>query len=254
MFSIFKRFRRKRILSSDIPPAWLNVLNRNVWQYRFLHEDHKKRIVDAVKIMYHEKTWEGVDGLKVTPEMKATISAAASMLTLGLDEPYYFDRVRSIIIHPKTIQNELIQNGMVVDRDNVNFDGQAWQGGPVVFAWPAVIAGTRQGGDGRNVVIHEFAHHIDGLDGNMGGMPIITSAELRKKWEYVFERDFKQLVDDIHNGRPPAINPYAGTSPAEFFAVSSEIFFDSPEFLNQQLPDVYNCLAEFYRLDPLLYE
>jgi Mlc titration factor MtfA (ptsG expression regulator) len=102
-------------------------------------------------------------------------------------------------------------------------------------------------------VIHEFAHHIDGLDGEMGGMPNIASPELRERWKTVFDRDFQNLVSDIHHDRPTLIDPYAGTNRAEFFAVTSELFFDSPEFLRQQLPDIYECLAAFYQLDPLLY-
>ncbi len=254
MFTVFKRWRRNRVVARPFPDAWLDILNRNVWQFKFLNADHRKRILDTVQVMVAEKSWEGTDGLTVGPEIMVTVCGAASLLTLGLPEPYYFDRIKTIIIHPKTIRNNLIRNGMIVDRDNAYFDGQAWQGGPIVLAWPAVIAGTSRSGDGRNVVIHEFAHHIDGLDGDMGGMPIIESSELRERWEFVFDRDYHQLVDDIQNGRPPAINPYAGTSKAEFFAVASEIFFDSPQFLDQRLPDVYRCLAAFYGIDPLKYE
>ena len=254
MFSLFRGSRRKKILAGEFPADWLDLLDRNVWQFRFLSNPHQQFVKNAVRIMSAEKSWEGVDGLEMTAEIMVTISGAASLLTLGLDKPYYFDRIRTIIVHPKTIQNNSIRQGLVVDRENGFYDGQAWQGGPVIFSGPAVIAGTRRAGDGRNVVIHEFAHHIDGLDGEMGGQPIIESPELRARWEAVFDRDFKTLVDDIRSGRQPLIDPYAATNKAEFFAVTSEIFFDSPQSLHRQLPDVYTCLAAFYRIDPLSYQ
>ncbi len=254
MFNFFKRLRRKKILASDFPDAWLDILRRNIWQFRFLHREHQQRVLDTVQVMADEKSWEGVDGFAISPEVIVTISGTASLLTLGLAEPYFFDRVRTIIVHPSTINNQLIQQGMIVDRDSQNFDGQAWQGGPVLFSWPAVVHGSRRSGDGRNVVIHEFAHHIDGLDGQMGGMPYIGSKPLRERWEQVFDRDYQQLVEDLRQHRPPAIDAYAGTSRAEFFAVSSELFFDAPHFLQRQLPDVYQCLAAFYQIDPLSYE
>ncbi len=249
MFSFFKRWQRNRILSKQISNEEVDVLSRNVWQYYGLNAEQKSIVHDCVRIMSAERIWEGTDGFSITTEIKTTIAGAASLLLLGQPQPYYFDRVPTIIVQPRTIQNRLIQPGMIVDPDNEFFSGQAWQNGPIVLAWPAVIAGTRESGNGRNVVIHEFAHHIDGLDGEMGGSPFIASKDLKSKWDFVFKRDFAQLVEDIRYRVPTKIDRYAGTNMAEFFAVSTEIFFDSPRFLRQQLPDVYDCLKEFFKID-----
>jgi hypothetical protein len=46
------------------------------------------------------------------------------------------------------------------------------------------------------------------------------------------------------------IDPYAAESPAEFFAVVSEAFFEIPHALLREYPEVYRQLAEFYRQDP----
>jgi len=42
------------------------------------------------------------------------------------------------------------------------------------------------------------------------------------------------------------IDPYAAESPAEFFAVLSEAFFEVPHTLLREYPEVYRQLAEFY--------
>ena len=47
------------------------------------------------------------------------------------------------------------------------------------------------------------------------------------------------------------INPYAATSPAEFFAVISEYFFCVPEILHSHFADVYQQLQLYYRQNPL---
>jgi Mlc titration factor MtfA (ptsG expression regulator) len=47
------------------------------------------------------------------------------------------------------------------------------------------------------------------------------------------------------------MDPYALESPAEFFAVASEQFFERPEVLRQHLPEVYRQLTQFYRQHPL---
>ena len=46
------------------------------------------------------------------------------------------------------------------------------------------------------------------------------------------------------------MDEYAAESPAEFFAVMSEVFFESPPIARQIYPDVYAQLAQFYRQDP----
>jgi len=48
-------------------------------------------------------------------------------------------------------------------------------------------------------------------------------------------------------GEPTAVNPYAATSPAEFFAVLSEYFFTAPDVLKDCCPGVHRQLALFYR-------
>ena len=204
--------------------------------------------------MVAEKYWEGVEGFAVSDEVKVTISAAASLLTLGLSGPYYFDQVHTIIVHPRAIKNRKMHRGMFVDESESYFSGMAWQNGPLVFSWPNVIAGTRQRGDGFNVVIHEFAHHIDGLDGEMGGIPIIESQELKQRWEDSFPKEFRRLQKMVETGGHSGIDPYAATNLAEFFAVSTETFFDSPRKLKSQFPEVYELLRAYFGLDPIKFD
>ncbi|MFK7768653.1 MAG: zinc-dependent peptidase [Mariniblastus sp.] len=254
LFSFFKNWRRNRILKQPFREQWLNTVSKNVWQYRSLNTKKQKRVRDCTQIMVAEKNWEGVDGFKITDEVKVTISATAGLLTLGLEKPFYFDRVESIIVYPGPIRNRQLQRGLVVHDEDAFYSGLAWQGGPLIFSWPSALRGSQRSGDGANVIIHEFVHHIDGLDGEMGGTPIIESADLRQRWEEVFQRRYAELVDDIESGRRPAIDEYGGTNLAEFFSVASESFFDSPTRLKHALPDVYDVLSDFFDIDPIEFD
>ena len=204
--------------------------------------------------MFVEKSWEGVDGFVVTDEVKLTIAATAALLTLGLAEPFYFDRVRSIIVYPGPIRNRTLTRGLVQSDEDAFYSGLAWQGGPLVFSWASSLRGAQRSGDGANVIIHEFIHHIDGMDGEMGGTPIIDSNELREKWLSVFTRRYKELLDDLGSNRQPLIDEYAATNMAEFFAVAGESFFDSPGRLKHDLPDVYELLQNFFAINPIEFE
>jgi len=46
------------------------------------------------------------------------------------------------------------------------------------------------------------------------------------------------------------IDPYAAESPAEFFAVLSEVFFVEPTLLRHEYLAVYQQFARFYRQEP----
>jgi Mlc titration factor MtfA (ptsG expression regulator) len=254
LFSFFKNRRRQRLLNRPFSDLWVEIITNNVWQYSSLSPAQQQRILQCSAVMVAEKSWEAVKGFEITDEVKLTISATAALLTLGLEEPFYFDRVSTILVHPDLIENRAVQQGRLVSHETAYYSGLAWQGGPLVFSWRDALRGSRRPGDGRNVIIHEFIHHIDGLDGEMGGMPIIPSEPLRQRWDIVFRRRFNELNDELDSGRELRIDGYAATNLAEFFAVSGENFFDSPGRLKQKLPDVYDLLREYFDIDPVQFE
>jgi MtfA peptidase len=254
LFSFFKNRRRQRLLSRSFPSLWEEIITNNVWQYSSLSPTQQQRVLQSSTVIVAEKSWEAVKDFEVTDEVKLTIAATASLLTLGLKEPFYFDRVSTILVHPDLIENRAVQQGRLVSHETAYYSGLAWQGGPLVFSWRDALRGASQPGDGRNVIIHEFIHHIDGLDGEMGGMPIISSESLRHRWDDVFQQRFTELNEDLDHGREPRIDAYAATNLAEFFAVSGENFFDSPSRLKKNLPDVYDLLCEYFDIDPVQFE
>jgi MtfA peptidase len=54
----------------------------------------------------------------------------------------------------------------------------------------------------------------------------------------------------VEFGEPTLLNPYGLESPAEFFAVASECFFERPRAMSSRLPALYGILSDFYKLDP----
>lgn len=254
LFSFFKNWRRSRILAKPFPKPLEQFIVNNVWQYRFLTELQQGRVRQCARVMSAEKSWEGIDGLAINDEIKLTIAATAGLLTLGLKEPFYFDRVRTVIVYPGLIKNRQLTRGMLVSDEEAYYSGLAWQGGPLVFSWPNSLRGSQRSGDGANVVIHEFIHHIDGLDGEMGGTPLIDSEALRERWETVFQHRYRELQEDLEEGRRPRLDEYAATNMAEFFAVAGESFFDSPLRLQRDLPDVYDLFKDYFKIEPTEFD
>jgi Mlc titration factor MtfA (ptsG expression regulator) len=195
-----------------------------------------------------QKEWHGAQGLDLTADIQLSIALQACLpvLNLGLDS---YKGWVGIIVYPGDFvipRQQMSEDGVVHEFDD-EVAGEAWEGGPVLLSW----FDDPQQADGMNVVIHEFAHKLDMLNGPPDGLPPLHEGMRRQAWTAAFEpawRDFCERVDD---GEDTFIDPYAAESPAEFFAVTSEVFFEAPDLLHAEYPAVYEQLKQFYRQDPL---
>lgn len=241
--------RRDRLREQPFPAQWDEILDRNVTAVRFLTESERERLRDLVTVFIHEKHWEGCGGLELTDEIRVTVAGAACVLLLGRDHELMRD-VQSILIYPSAVLLPDGGRGTLDGRPRVVEDatpvlGAAHRGGPVVLAWDAVLHGSRNARDGRNLVIHEMAHKIDFLDGQADGTPPLDSGAELERWAAACTRAFHE----VREGADPVLREYAGTNEAEFFAVASEVFFERPRQLAREHPDLYRVLAELYNLD-----
>ncbi|HET7528084.1 MAG TPA: zinc-dependent peptidase, partial [Burkholderiaceae bacterium] len=128
--------------------------------------------------------------------------------------------------------------------------GQSWQRGQIILAWDAVLDGAGDPHDGVNVVMHEFAHQLDQDTGAANGAPYVGRGALQQDWARVMNLEFDALRARLARAEPGLIGPYAATSPAEFFAVTTELFFEMPDALAAERPALYEQLKRCYRLDP----
>jgi tetratricopeptide (TPR) repeat protein len=129
-------------------------------------------------------------------------------------------------------------------------DGVAWNRGPVLLSWAAVRQEQRGRWPGRNVVVHEFAHHLDGLVGEMDGAPAMDDSEAEERWYEVTEAEFLRLVGSARRGEATVLDYYGASNHAEFFAVASECFFELPHAMRARHRELYEALAGFYRQRP----
>jgi len=218
--------------------------------YGQLGEAEQAKLRDDLRVFVAERYWEGCAGLTVTDEMKVTIAAQACLLVLNIEHDY-FSRVPSILVYPSSYR---VPTGRRGPDGSVNPDsgrlGEAWYRGPVILAWDSVLRGGMDGHDGQNVVLHEFAHQLDFLDGYADGTPPLSSREAYRKWHEVMTAEYQRLVQESEYGRARVLDAYGATNPAEFFAVATEAFFEKPLSLRQRHPALYEVLRDYYRQDP----
>lgn len=254
MFGALRAWRRRRVLrNAHLDDAlWQRVAKRFGFVVR-LDETEQARLRDLCVLLLHEKQFSAAGDFELNVEMKLGIAIQACILILNLELDYYRNWIE-IIVYPDEFmpRHEFRNEQGLVETDHRAFAGQAWFRGPVILSW-ANVESAWTGGEG-NVVIHEFAHKLDMLNGSANGFPRLHSNMNRQQWSQVFMEAYSDLCRQVTAGEPTEINAYASESPAEFFAVASESFFALPDVLRRIYPGVYEQLALYYRQDPLTRE
>lgn len=251
IFSWLRSRRRRLRASLPFPAEWDEWIRRNVAHVAGLSPEEYARLKQWIQIFHAEKYWEGCDGLKITDEMKATISAQAGYMARGLGE-YYFDHLKTILVYPHIVYRaDRIHEGGIVSEDPFGRIGEALKAGPVSLVWPQVLEDGRRMNPGHNVVFHEFAHVLDWSDHYLDGTPDLPNADLFERWQHAMKAEFQALTHAVRHGRSTVIDAYGATNIAEFFAVSTECFFELPHLMSARHSEWFGLLREFYKINPL---
>ena len=252
MFDAISRWRQRRVLRrAALPdPLW----NEAIRQLPFLaiyDTDALTRLREKVVLFLDAKGIVGARGHLVTPLQRVIIAMQACVLVLELDLALY-DGFENVIVYPGEFVPdwEWEDETGVVHRNIGALAGEAMPGGPVVLSWPDVEASADWAASGMNLVIHEFAHKIDMQAGDANGCPPLPATMSAAAWQQALTAAYEDLCARVDDGEDTAIDPYASESPAEFFAVASEVFFAEPLLLRREYPDVYAQFTAFYRQDP----
>ena len=249
----FARWRRARILKRHgIPVARFDAACAGLPVLQGLSAAERVRLREQAALFIHDKTFSaaGDADIDVDDTIQLTIALQACLLTLNLDETSYRGW-SEIILYPDQFlrAREEVDEAGVVHRSRDLLAGESWHGGPLVLS----IADVAESGqaDGVNVVLHEFAHKLDMLNGDANGFPPLHRGMDAAAWARDFGSAYADLSSRVDAGEATAIDPYATTNPAEFFAVLTEVFFETPRVLTREYPAVYSHLRQFYRQHPL---
>ncbi|MCK4865608.1 MAG: zinc-dependent peptidase [Gammaproteobacteria bacterium] len=251
MFNFIRNWLNHRIIknSTITDQEWGNSISL-LPILQGLTENELQRLKELSILFIDVKEFEGARGLIVSQHMILTIALQACLpiLNLGLSK---YKKWYTIILYPATfVTNRSVtdENG-IVNQERSSLLGEAWHKGPVILAWDE----TETAGiiDGHNLVIHEFAHKLDMQNGVANGFPPLNFGMKRKDWVNAFTRGFEHFQKRCHKNELYGISCYGATSPAEFFSVISEVFFEKPKIIDEHYPDIYKQLCLYYRQSPI---
>jgi Mlc titration factor MtfA (ptsG expression regulator) len=240
-------WKRKRVLERHrIDEAlWAQVCSGFAFLSR-LPDEMQGRLREMSLLFLAEKELVGAHGLELTDRMRVSIAAQACLpiLELGLD---WYGGWHGVVVYAgdfRVRRSEMDADGVLHEWDD-ELAGEAMPGGPVVLSWDAAANDPY-----INVVLHEFAHKLDMLNGEANGVPPLHPGMSAAAWRKALEEAYAGFCDAVERGRDTWLDPYAAEHPSEFFAVLSEAFFEDPAETRRRYPDFYDQLRQFYRQDP----
>lgn len=203
------------------------------------------RLREHATLFLHRTPFSPVAGLTLTPAMKTRIAAQACLPALHLPEDA-LDAISTVIVYPDAFVPEIeeVDEAGVVHRRREVRGGESWGHGAIVLAWTDVEASGH--GEGYNVVIHEITHVLDMGNGVPNGFPPLPHGMRQEDWTTAFSAAFDDLSHRLDRHEDTVIDPYAAEAPEEFFAVTSELYFEQPDTLRAAYPAVFDQLERFY--------
>lgn len=252
MFGWWTAARRNRLLSRSEPVGFRDQLRQGVWQWQHLPADVADRAADWARIFIAEKYWEGCGGLKLMPYHQAVIAGQASLMTLAFPD-WFFDRCQTLLIYPSDYVapgiTHMIDGQVGIHGEQVR-SGQTSYRGPVILNWAAVSRAGRDFNDGDSLTVHELAHQMDfDNDPSGDGVPPLPRNVNQERWQQSFSDQLVDLRERAQQGDDVLVDDYGLTSPTEFFAVSSELYFQLPHELGELHADLFDLLFAFYQQD-----
>ena len=249
LFGYMEKKRLQQIKKIKFKPEHRKILLRTV-HYKNLSEEDRIKIEKSIILFTNTKEFIGVK-MEITDEMKVIIAFYACLLLLHIETENCYDNLKTIILYPSPVMLDHIQNdGGIYTKSKFLIDGQS-ANDTVVLVWHDVkYEAYHLRHD--NVIIHEFAHEIDFMDGEIDGVPPLEKSKYNE-WTNILFDDYQKLNHIVLKnrswGKYKLLGSYAAVNEAEFFAVVSERFFESPHSLYRNFPELYNELKDFYKID-----
>src|SRR6266567_4689123 len=255
MFGLLKKGRRRRLRAQPFPKEWLAAIERDVLFFHRLSAGDRDELLGHIRVFLAEKRFEGCGGLAITDEIRLSIAAQACLLLLHRETDYFPDLL-TILVYPSTYMVEekrQIEEHVWEEGTTTRLGETGRRMGSLILSWDAVKAGAADPSDGKNVVLHEFAHQLDYENSAGDGVPALATYEQRLAWSEVMRTEFASLRAADETGVATLLDTYGATDPAEFFAVSTEAFFERPRALRAHHPKLYAELRSYFNQDPIEY-
>ncbi|WP_298996534.1 zinc-dependent peptidase [uncultured Tenacibaculum sp.] len=226
--SIFRRpiFVHFYPVKKKLPKRKKEFLVENIAFYQRLND--KQKVYFEHRLTKFIRTYDFIerDNFELTPEAKVLIAASYIKLTFGMRR-YLTSTFDKIIVYPTSFYSTITEQ-----YHKGEFNPRLKS---IVFSWEDFLIGNIILNDNLNLGIHEFSHALT----FHGRKSKDVSARIYYR---LFEEItvFMKKEENIERIKTSGyFRAYALTNKLEFVAVVMEHFFETPEYLQQQFPQLY---------------
>jgi Mlc titration factor MtfA (ptsG expression regulator) len=239
--------RRQAALAAPFPAGWRALLTQHVAFYAGLADAEKGRFEQAMQLFLARTRLTGIQ--TEVDDLVRVLTAAAAVIPVFGFPGWEYPTLHEVLIVPDAWQLETRPDQEVPALQGTLLGSvQGFQTSQYMrLSRAALVQGFDNASDRHNVGVHEFAHLVDEADGQIDGTPTaVLPPALRGAWATVLHRELAA----VRSGTAPDIDPYAGTSEAEFFAVINEYFFERPDKLRAHHPELFDLLTQALHQHP----
>ena len=223
-----------RLPERDLPWQWRDILKEHVDFYNRLSHEEKKQFEYKLHVFLLNVR---VIGIRTQATDKDRVLVAASaVIPLFRFSHWHYSHLSEVHVYPDKFpipETNKMANGLV---------GWGAMEGKMFLSRKALYNGFANTEDGKNVAIHEFIHLLDKKDGEVDGIPedLMREADI-SPWLSMIE----QKMREIKEGKS-SIRKYGAVNREEFLAVVTEYFFEKPDKMREEEPDLYMALDSIF--------
>ena len=232
---------KTKVKATDTPfsEPWRKMLRENVRFYTNLDPVGRTMFEMRVQRFISTKRITGVD-TEIDDKIRLLVASSAIIPTFAFPS-FTYPNVNEVLVYPGAF-NKNFETHHDAKGNILGMVGNRFMQGIVILSKPDLLKAFDGKAHTFNVGVHEFVHLIDGLDGATDGVPeMLIDHPYAIPWLSEVKKEMNKIK---HNNSD--INPYALTNDAEFLAVASEYFFDSPEKFAMKHPELYEYMSKIF--------
>jgi Mlc titration factor MtfA (ptsG expression regulator) len=240
--SLTKDARRwTKVLKKAFPDSYKSILEKHVDFYRSLKEEDKRYFEQRILYFLHRKQITPVD-CDIDDQIRIFIAASAIMPIFSFPD-FFYRNIREILVYPDSFDRDYNFSTREDRKRIAGMVGNGVMSRMMILSKKDLLRAFDDRIDADNLAIHEFVHLIDMADGSVDGIPkALMEKQSVIPWVSEIHREMHRIKK-----RQSDIDAYSLTNNAEFLAVVSEYFFDTPDKFKERHPGLYSILAKIFK-------
>jgi MtfA peptidase len=233
--------RSKQKVPAEFPTSWRLILDEKVLFYHNLSATDKFRFeADVLRFIARVRITGVNTEVDITDKLLVASSAAIPVFGFPHWDYTFLDEV---LLYPDSFNRQFQINSQ--EEIITGMVGSGTMEGKVILSKPALHRGFDTHNDKQNVGVHEFIHLLDKEDGSIDGIPAtLQGKEYALPWLNLVRKKTQEILKDESD-----IDDYAATHHHEFLTVAGEYFFEQPQLLQKNHPELYALLSKAFNQD-----